>query len=225
MNKRFTWVFINTLKVGVAAWTAIWVEPWIAETLPNAGTPIHYLVAALLAALVLESAFQFFFGWPRIKIEWADKGESVPISEVVARIRPSNSESQAFTLKVSTPPEGIIGYQVLKCCMKRSNVRLQVRIEHALIVPTCEYPSKRRSTPTVTSDDRSNGFVIDLGPVPRRPGLWHHATVRWRDESTPLGERYNIDYVFDHDSRTIKFFLNRLIWRSKNAREFRVVGS
>lgn len=222
MNSRFLGVLADAAKVAVAAWAAISGEPWVEKILPEAGEPLRYLIAAIIAAVVLELLLQLVFGWPRIVIEWADKGESVPISEVVARVRSVNSESQPFTLKVSVPRGGLIGSLLLRWWTRRA--RLQIRIDGALVVPTCEYPSKRASVPTVAADDESNGFVVDLGPVPRRSGLWHHATVRWRDESTPEGD-FNIDYVFDHDKRFVGFLLNHLIWRTKNAKQFRVVGA
>lgn len=158
-----------------------------------------------------------------VAMDWAVKGEDAPISEVVARIRRNNSESQVFSLKISTPPGGWIGHWLLRF-YTRCGAQLKICVEQASIVPTCELSSKIQGAPSVVPDDDSNGFIIELGRAPRRPGAWQWAEVRWRDESTPVGVEFNIDYVFQHRNRIIEFFLNALIWRSKNARCFRVVG-
>ena len=212
------------MKVAMAAWTTLSLEPWAEKTLPMAGKPLQFLVAAIISAATLEILLQVVLGWPKIKLTWSVKGEDAPISEVVARIRPGNSESQVYSLKLSAPSAGWLGYQILKL-YTLSGVRLQIRIDQASIVPTCEVSSKIGGVPAVVPDDRSNGFSIDLGKAPRRPGPWHWADVRWRDESTPAGDEFNIDYVFHHENRLIGLFLNALIWRSTNARCFRVVGS
>lgn len=222
MNRVFG-VLGDAIKVAIAAWGALWIVPWVEETFPTVGRPGGFLIAAVVAAVVLEILLQLIFGWPRIRIEWSVKGEAAPLSEVVARIRPGNSESQVFLLKVSTPSGGWLGYQLLRRCM-RGGVQLRIRIERALIVPTCELSSKTEGAIAVTPDDVFNGFNVDLGPAPRRPSLWHWAEVRWRDESTSIGDEFNIDYSFHHERPVVRLILNALVWRSTNANRFRVVG-
>lgn len=224
MTNRIFGVLASALKIAVAAWGAVWIEPKVQEILPNAGEALHYLIAALIVASTLELFLQVFLGWPRIRIAWAVKGEDAPITEIVARVRRTNANSQVFSIKVSTPPGGWIGYQLFRGYMCLG-VRLQVRIERAPIIPTCEGSSKFNGLPTVAADDVLNGFTLDLGRAPRRPGPWHWADVRWRDEGTPVGDEFNVYYVFDHKNPVIKILLNLLIWRSKNARCFRVVGT
>jgi hypothetical protein len=224
LTNRISGVLGSAIKVAIAAWGTIAIEPWAEQTFPTLGKPLQFLIAAIIAAVTLEILLQVFFGWPRIRVAWSIKGEDAPISEVVARVRRSNKESQVFALKISTPLGGWIGYQLLRLYML-SGAQLQIRIERASIVPTCELSSKVGGVPTVVPDDRSNGFIVDLGKAPPRPGPWHWADVRWRDESTPVGDEFNIDYVIHHKNRLVKFFLNALIWRSKNASCFRVVGS
>jgi hypothetical protein len=223
LTNRISGVLGNAIKVAIAAWGTIAIEPWAEQTFPLLDKPLQFLIAAIIAAVTLELLLQIFLGWPRISVAWSVKGEDAPISEVVARIRRSNKESQVFALKISTPLGGWIGYQLLRF-YTLSGAQLHVRIERASIVPTCELSSKVGGVPTIVPDDRSNGFIVDLGKAPRRPGPWHWADVRWRDESTPVGDEFNIDYVIYHKNRLVKFFLNALIWRSKNARCFRVVG-
>lgn len=223
LTNRIFGVLANAVKIAVAAWGAVWIEPKVQEILPNAGEPIHYLLAAVLAASTLELLLQVILGWPRIRIAWAVKGEDAPISEVVARVRKSTANSQVFSIKVSTPPGGWLGYQLFRGYM-RLGVKLQIRIERAPIIPTCEGTSKFNGLPTVAADDALNGFSLELGRAPRRPGPWHWADVRWRDEGTPTGDEFNIYYVFHHQNPFVKFLLNLLIWRSKNAHRFRVVG-
>lgn len=152
LKNRFIGVLLDAVKVAVAAWAAIYVEPGVSKLLPTIGEPLQYLIAAFIAAAVLEALLQIVLGWPRIEVEWTDKTEDVPISGIVARIRPANQESQPFALTVSTPSGGWLGYQVLRLWM-RLGVRLQIRVESALVVPTCEYPSKRGGVPTVMPDD------------------------------------------------------------------------
>ena len=223
LTNRLFDVLLDALKVAAAVWGAVWMEPWVEQSLPNAGKAIQYLIAALISAFLLELCLQIVFGWPRIKITWSVKGEDAPINEIVARVRNSNPNSQAFSLKISTPPGGWLGYQALRLCM-RFGVRLQIRIDRASIVPTCDDSSKVDDVPTIMADNSSHGFVVDLGKAPRRPDQWHSANVRWRNQSTPIGDTFNIDYLFHHDKPLVKFFLNLILRRKTNARFFRVVG-
>ncbi|WP_100345974.1 hypothetical protein [Compostimonas suwonensis] len=213
----------DALKVAVAAWAVILLDPWLEETFPTVGDPIRFLVSAIVAALILELLVQFVFGWPTIKIAWRVKDEEAPISELAARIRPGNRESQVFSLKVSVPSGGLIGHHVLRRCF-RSGAQLSIRVERASVVPTCEASFKTAGVPTVAPDDATNGFIVDLGQVPRRPGPWHWADVRWRDESTPMDDEFNVEYVFNHVKPLSQFLLNLFIRRSTNVRKFRVIG-
>lgn len=224
LTNRIFGVVLDAAKVAVAAWGAIWIEPWTAETFPTLGEPVHFLISAVIAALVLEIVLQLIFGWPRIKIAWSEKGSDVPMSEIQAKFRRTNATSQVFCLKLSTPPAGWLGYQVLRFYML-AGVQLQIRIDHAAIKPICETYSKRDEVPTVIADNSSHGVIVDLGRAPKRPGSWHYADVRWTDEGTPANDEFNVDYVFHHKNPIVKFLLNRLIWRSKNARHFRSVGT
>ncbi|MFP3579999.1 hypothetical protein SB659_10500 [Arthrobacter sp. SIMBA_036] len=224
MTSKIYGVLGNAFKVAIAAWGTISIDPWAEQTFPLLGKPIQFLIAAIIAAIILEFLLQVIVGWPRIRVEWRDKAEDAPITEIVARIRQSNSESQVFSLKISAPGGGWLGHQLLKL-YTRSGAQLKICIEQASIVPTCELSSKVGGAPSVMPDDSSNGFTVELGKAPRRPGPWHWAEVRWRDESTPVGDEFNIDYVFQHKNPLVKSLLNVLIWRSKNASCFRVVGS
>lgn len=222
LNNRFIGVLLSAVKVGIAAWAAIFVEPTVSEILPTVGAAAQYAVSALFTAFVLEVLLQLFFGWPTIAVTWIDKSEEVPISEVAARIRPGSSESQPFRLKVSVPPGGWLSRLVLVRAI-RSGVKLGISIEQAAVVPTRENSYKLNGVLTVTPDDASKGFVVDLGRPPK-PGPWHWADVRWRDESTPRDDEFNIVCSFQHANPTTQFFLNTFIRRSTNARKFRVIG-
>lgn len=219
---RFIGVLLEAVKVAVAAWAAIYVEPTVSAILPTIGAPLQYFIAALLAAAVLEVALQLLFGWPRIAVTWSVKGEEGPISEVIARIRPASSESQVFTLKVSVPKGGWLGRLALRSAI-RPGVLLRIRIEQASVVPTTESSYKESGVPTTIPDDETNGFIVDLGRPPR-PGPWHWAEVRWRDESTPRDDDFNVLCSFQHPKPFKQFLLNLFIRRSMNARKFRVVG-
>lgn len=224
LRNRIAGVFGDTVKVAIAAWSAVWIEPWVEQTFPTVGTPLQYLIAALIAAATLECVLQIVLGWPRIKIVWAVKGEDVEITELRARVRKRNLSTQVFTLKISTPRGGWLGYQLLRAYM-HLGVELRIRVERALLVPTREDGgSKSNGLPTVLPHDASNGFTVDLGPAPSKPGPWHWADVRWRNEGTPTGVDFNVYYTFHHKNHIVKHLLNCLIWRSKNASRFRIVG-
>lgn len=222
MKNRFLGVLLEAVKVAIAAWAAIYVEPTVSEILPTIGAPLQYFIAALLTAIVLEVALQLLFGWPRIKVVWSDKGEGSPVSEVIARIRPGSSESQVFTLKVSVPKGGWLARMVLRSVIG-PGVRLGIRIERASVVPTVENSYKDNGVPMTTADDETNGFTVDLGRPPG-PGPWHWAEVRWRDEATPRDDDFNILCSFQHPEPFKQNLLNLFIGRSMNAHKFRVVG-
>lgn len=222
LKNRFIGVLLDAVKVAIAAWAALYVEPTVSEILPNAGAPLQYLLAALFTAVVLEFALQLFFGWPRISVTWGVKGEEAPISEVLARIRPGSAESQVFTLKIAVPAGGWLGQLILRSAIL-PGTQLVVGIEQASIVPTTENSFKAGGIPTVVADDEAKGFAIELGKTPK-PGPWHWAEVRWRDESTPRDDEFNISCSFQHPKPSTQFLLNMFIRRSTNARKFRVVG-
>lgn len=224
MRSRIAGVLGDAMKVTIAAWSAIWIEPWVEQAFPAFGTPLHYFIAAAIAAVILECILQIVLGWPRIKITWSVKNEDVEIAEIVARMGKRNPSSQVFNLKISTPNGGWLGYQLLRAYM-HLGLELHIRVDRALLVPTREDGvSKTDGLPTVLPHDASNGFVVDLGSAPRKPGPWHWADIRWRNEGTPTGDDFNIYYVFHHRNAAVKRLMNCLIWRSKNARKFRVVG-
>lgn len=224
MKNRLISVLGDALKVAVAAWSAIWIEPWVQAVFPAIGQPLHYFLAAAISAVTLEFILQIVLGWPRVKIMWAVKNEDVEIAEIVARMSERNPNSQVFNLKISTPNNGWLGYQILRGYM-RLGLELHIRIDQALLVPTREDGgSKLDGLPAIWPHDASNGFIVELGSAPRKSGPWHWADVRWRNEGTPTGDDFNIYYEFHHRNRTIKRILNCLIWRSKNAQIFRVVG-
>lgn len=226
LTNRLVGVLGDALKVAIAAMATLWIEPWTASTFSAAPTAVRYLIAAVIAAVVLEFLLQIVLGWPTIKIEWTDKLASAPISEVRATVRPSSSESQVFHLDISTASAGWVGNQALRLLF-RTGATLNIQIERALVVPTCESSSKdgtgSSGVPTVTANDPLNGFSVRLGQAPLHPGIWHYADVRWRNESTPLGTEFHINYLFDHSKPAVKMLLN-LIRRSTNANRFRVVG-
>ncbi|NQX28301.1 hypothetical protein HQQ81_13215 [Microbacteriaceae bacterium VKM Ac-2854] len=216
-------MLLDAVKVAVAAWAAIYVEPKVSEILPTIGAPLQYLIAALLTAAVLEVTLQLLIGWPRIAVTWSVKGEDGPISEVIARIRPASNESQPFIVKVSVPNGGWLARLALRSAI-RPGALLRIRIEQASVVPTTENSYKKNGVPTTIPNDETNGFIVDLGRPPG-PGPWHWAEVRWRDESTPRGDDFNILCTFQHPKPSKQFLLNLFIRRSMNARKFRVVGS
>ena len=227
LTSRILGVVGDAAKVAVAAWAALWIEPWADETIPSLPKPLSFLLAAVIAAIVLELIFQILFGWPEIRVQWSDKSETAPLSEVRAKIRGSTSDSQALKFEVQVASGGWLAHQLMKL-YTRAQLTLQIRIEHALIVPTCEHSSRTGTVPNrvlaVTADDTMNGFTVRLGSAPRRQGIWHFGTVRWRDESTPVGPEFRIDYIIHHRQFFLRILMNILIRRTSNAQVFRVVG-
>lgn len=227
LTSRIFGVVAEASKVAVAAWATLWIEPWVEETIPSLPEPLSFFLAAVTAAIVLELIFQILFGWPEIRVQWTDDSESAPLSEVRAKIRGSTSDSQALKFEVQVASGGWLAHQLMRL-YTRARLTLQIRVEHALIVPTCEHSSRTGIAPiralAVTADDTTNGFAVHLGNAPRRQGIWHFGTVRWRDESTPVGSEFRIDYIIHHRQLGVKILMNILIRRTANAHVFRVVG-
>lgn len=227
MTNRFGGVLFDALRVAAAAWIALWIDPWTQETFPMLPVPVRFLMAAIIAAVTLEFLLQVLIGWPRINIEWTDRAENAPLSEIRAKIRESTSESQPFHFEVAAASGGWLGHQILKLYF-RAETTLHIQIERALIVPTCEHSSRAGTGPgrvlTVTADDSLNGFAVLLGRAPHRPSVWHFADVRWRDESTPIGSEFRIYYRIHHTKWFVRVLLNLLVRRTSNAQFFRVVG-
>lgn len=221
MNNRIASVIWEALKVALTIWGVLAVDPWVEVTLPKVEAGWRYLISAVVAATLLELILQLALGWPRIKIQWEDKGESAPISGIVARVSKRKKVSQVFILKVSTPPGGWLGYQIMKLWM-RLDVSLQIRIERVAVTPTVERSSLTHNIPSVTPDDESNGVTIKLGSPPRRPGKWHWADVRWEIGELLNGVDVNVDCVLHHRNCIIRWLLWIFVWRSTNVRHFQV---
>lgn len=216
-------VLWDAAKVALAVWGVLAVEPFLEKDLPNLDEGWRYLISAIFAAIILEFLFQTVLGWPRIHVHWTVAAEDAPISEIVARVTKRKTDSQVFSLSISTPSGGWVGYQFLKFLMLLG-VTLQIRIEQASLVPSVEKSRKVGERPTVTPDDESKGFSIDLGKVPRCPGQWHWAEVNWRDETSPRGVDFNVDYILHHENAVARIILFTFVRRTTNARTFRVVG-
>ncbi|MFC0581129.1 hypothetical protein [Micrococcoides hystricis] len=221
MTSRFASVLFDAAKVAFAAWNVLWIEPWV-DQFQSIGMPWSVLIAALIAAIALEIVVQLLFGWPTILIEWSVKDEGAPLNELQARVRLSNPESQVFLLKISAARRGWLGHKVLRLVVDEQT-ELKISIERASIVPICELSSKVNDLIAIKSNDEFNGFKVLLGKPPSRPALWHWAEVRWKDEQTPKGEEFNVEYSFYNKNR-LRNWLLKLIWRSANARHFRIVG-
>ncbi|TQJ40602.1 hypothetical protein FBY33_2669 [Arthrobacter sp. SLBN-112] len=225
MKNPFFGVLSEAAKVAVAVWVVLWAEPFLESSMPSIDAGWRYLLSAIFTAVVLEVLLQIVFGWPRVDVQWGVKGEDAPIANaLVARVTKRKPDSQVFSLRISAPSGGWLGYQILKLWML-IGVKLQIRIERASVVPSVENSPKVNGLPTVKSDDESKGFCIDLGRAPRRPGQWHWAEVSWRDEATPNGIEINIDYVLHHKNAILRSLLFIFVRKSSNARHFQVVGT
>jgi hypothetical protein len=205
-------------------WVVLWADPWVASALPDLGPGWRYLISAALTATVLEFVLQVLLGWPRITVRWEEKGRPIPITTIGARMTRRKPDSQVFVLHVRTSDGGWLGYQLLRALM-RFRPALRIRIDQATVVPTAEYGSQVLGQMTVSADNESKGFVVDLGAAPRRPGEWHWADVSWRNNNMPSGLEVNIDYVFDHPSRLVRVLLSAMVRRPSNAKNFQVVGA
>lgn len=224
MKHRVTSIAREALKVAVTAWAVLSLDPWVAATFPNIGPGVRYFVSALVAATVLEALLQLVFGWPRIEVRWYDKRDEVAVDSIVARVTKRNPSTQVFAMRVSAPPSGWLGYQVMRALM-RTRPTLQVRIERAGVKPTVESASLMNGKPTVVADDESGGFRVDLGSAPRRAGEWHWADVRWRNVSMPPGMEVNVDVLLYHPNPVMRVVLAVAVWRSIRVRRFQVVGA
>lgn len=226
MNSKFSEILIESLKIAGATWIVVWADPWTAKTFPTFPVSLRYLLSAVIAALVIEILMQIIFGWPHIDIRWRDEAQKseVEIREICAHIRPSNPNSQAFELNVSSKSNGFFGRFFLKQISK-NGTKIHIKIVTASVVPTRETSSKIGGNPAVEELAEHGGFSILLGDPPRRPGEWHFAKVRWRNESTQFNIGFNVDYVLENSSCKAKNFLFKLVRISSNVDQFRIVGS
>lgn len=223
MNNRIFGVLGDALKVAGAAWGVLWLEPWTDQAFSNLDKGWRFLISAFIAAIFVELVWQLVLGWPRMEVHWAARGEDVALTEIRAKASKRKPDTQAFHLRISAPSKGWLGHQILRLWMC-FGVTLQIRIEQASVVPSVEDSHKVDTRPTTVPDNESKGFGIELGRAPRRPGHWHWADVRWRDESSPPGVSFNVDYVLHHENAFVKFLLCTFVWRSAKARTFQVVG-
>lgn len=221
MTHRITSVLGEAAKVGVAVWIVLAVDPWVTKNLPELNAGWRYALSTIAAVVFMEILLQLILGWPRISIQWEAKGESAPISSIVARATKRNSNSQVFVVKILIPPSGWVSYQALKLLML-FDVTLQIRIDRSGAVPTVEKSSLDGTAATVTPDTGSHGVVVQLGKLPRRPGKWHWADVRWEVSNAAVGVDMNVDYVLHHSNRAVRTILGFLVRRPTNVRYFNV---
>lgn len=221
MTNRIASVLGEAAKVGAAVWVVLTVDPWVAENLPELNVGWRYTLSTIATVVLLEIVLQLILGWPRISIQWEAKGESAPISSIVARATRRNTNSQVFAIKVLIPPSGWVSYQALKLLML-PDVTLQIRIDRAGAVPTVEKSSLDGTAATVTPDSESHGVAVKLGRAPRRPGKWHWADVRWEVSNATAGVDMNVDCVLHHPKPAVRIILGVLVRRTTNVRHFHV---
>lgn len=226
MNERIKEILSEGLKVAIAAWTAISLEPCLEQWMSAVPQLIRVLIAAVIAGLILEFFLQVLIGKPRIVIEWVDtRDHLVPLSELVANIRESTNESQPFIIKIRFPEVGVMA----RCAMKKLmlpeislNVRLDRLQAHCIIENSSLIGNSEN--PSVVSDQDRSGLRIRLGPVPDKPVVWQSAEVRWISRSTTRGDKFTIQYDFTHPTPWRKILANFVIARTSEANHFRMSG-
>ena len=222
MNTRdFFTTLADIFKIAIAAWSVTWIEPWVEQFLPATPDALKYLIASVIAAAMLF-VLTHLLGWPTVKIEWLE--DSTPLDKLNIRLLARNpGQSQPFTLRVAPGGKGLLGHAILRCAIRPGSV-LKISVQNASVEATCEHSTKRSGIPTVTSSLNVNGVEVDLGEPPERPGAWHIATIRWKDDETPCDEDYHIKYSFESDGRIRQFIQKWLIFKSIKASKFRVQG-
>lgn len=224
MTDQFRGVLGDAIKIAAAAWATFWAEPWT-DRLTWLPEPLRFLLAAVVAALVLEVLLQIVGGWPKIRIEWRDPNDSVPLQEIRANFRKSTSSSQVFKVVISAPPGGWLGHQLLRLLM-RADLTLLIQVQKASITPNRESSSddERGSGKAITPDDSLCGFRVRLGAAPQYSGPWHYGEVRWRAEVALPQDQFPINYLLHHEKKFIRFAMNLVIRRSSNVNYFRAAG-
>lgn len=220
VTNRIGPVLQEAVVIAAGIWVVLAMDPWVERNLPNLDVGWRYALSAIAVAVIAQALIQLFFGWPRLTIHWELKGESAPISSIVARGTARRPDSQPFVVTVLIPPGGWIGSLAMKL-ITRCNVTLQIRIERAAVVPIVERSSMVGSKPTVVPDPNTNGFIVNLGKAPLRPGKWHWATVRWETSQATPGAEVNVDCVLHHENRAMRTLLG-LVQKKTNVNQFHV---
>lgn len=215
----------DSSKVALATWAVSGIEPHLEDCIPQTPEFMRVLIAAVIAGLILEFILQILIGYPRINIEWTERGDHNTLSELAARIRPSNRESQLFTLKVSVATGGWMSEKMIKWLLFRD---LEAHIEvHGIMAESMVESSSRTSlngNSAVLPDSAGTGFKIALGNPPSSAGLWRWADVRWVDGGSLPGSEFGINYSFLHPNAKKALIANTLFSVRSKTKKFRISG-
>ena len=225
MSGRISTLLSDSSKVAIATWAVAGIEPYLEGIIPSVPEFVRVLVAAMIAGVALEFFLQIIIGYPRINIEWLEKNDNTPLSGLIARIRPSNRESQPFTLKVYVESGGWMSEWIVRRLIS-PDLKVHVEIDRLMARSMVDSSSRTSldGNSAVLPNVAGSGFEISLGAPPNSSGIWQWAEVRWINEETPPGGEFSITCSFLHPSTSKARIANTLLPVRSSAKNFRIVG-
>lgn len=219
---RFVATLVEAAKVGVLVWGALCVDDTVKTMFPTLPDGVRYFAAAMVGALVLELVIAIVLGVPRVQVQWFAGGDGEELQMIDIASTRRAMASGPYTVKVVIPYTGWLGRIALWAFVPRGSL-MRIRVPNAPVKPFVENADEYDSLPTVTADDSSRGFVINLGSDRPRSGEWRWAEVRWQLTRLPEEPgKYNIDHVLDHPNLFRRLLIKLFIRKPRLVKKLRV---
>lgn len=223
------------VKLAVAAWATVSLEPLLAVLFPDWWELARYLVSALVCALVIELVLVTLVGRPRIELLWNESGSTEPIDRISAVVSQRRPNVHMHTVKLNVSPSSLLGLAALRR-WSRWGVGIDIVIERAPLRPFVDDSSlvdhytrgdsskaREDAVRAVVEIDEHHGFRITPGLAPKEAGSWRWADVTWELDG-PLTEDdyFSVDYRWHHEKRVLRALSWVLVKRTSNVHSLRL---
>ncbi|MCP1428179.1 hypothetical protein J3D45_000677 [Microbacterium foliorum] len=198
------------------------IDPLLEALLPTWPLLLRYLLGVVVGALLLEFAIATILGVPRVQVRWFVPGDPKPLNSIDIATTRRAMASGPFTVKVLIPPTGLLGRWSLRKLLLPGLV-LRVKVLNAPLRPFVDDSDEYNEFPTVTPNDETRGFDIDLGSALPRVGEWRWAEVRWDLTHLPENSEFIVDYEWDHPRKLIRRLIIALVRKPDLVETLRVI--
>ncbi|GAA5037569.1 hypothetical protein ACFQRL_14280 [Microbacterium fluvii] len=219
---RIFTVATEAAKVAVVTWGVLGLDEQLEAVLSSWPLPARYALAAVVGALILEVVLAFVVGPPRIQVDWTEPGNPRDLTEILVRPSARRPSTGVFGIDVEIPHTSVIGMLILRALMA-FRPTLSIRIDTAPMTPDVKSSRVRDNAATITANDGTHGFDVDLGAALSRPGHWHEAKVIWTCDELRDDTTYNIDYRWVHRSLLVRLLLWTCVRKRRNVDVVRMV--
>ena len=174
--KTFRLEAVEVLKVALAAWGTLWLEPWVDGWFKAPPKFLTFAIAGLISATLLHVGFLLLFGNPRTQVVWKRVHDATPCTSIELRLPTPASQSELYQIEVSRPEFGWVGSFFARRWIKKGLV-LRISAGQAPVYATIDNCSESPDgSALVTENDRA-GVDFLMSDLPT--DLWRFAVFSY----------------------------------------------